>query len=245
MKPLVRVTQLENFRRMLGDYSYVTEESFIESLTGVFLGNVKTRIGTAFHSIVETGKPECKVVGAGVRDFTYYNKPQQEPVPCGREFDIDGFKVRLDVPQCKVALDYRNQYPNAYHEIRTWKDYGDFIVTGQADMIDGFTIRDIKTKYSAPDDKDYIDSYQWRYYLDMFGCDTFYFDLFCFEDYKEDKHGYDVRGLKLSRYEPAIECDWYDGLSVDIRGLLSEFKKWADFRGMTEKLPMYDETKIE
>ena len=66
MIPLIRVTQLEKFRRYIEQSEYanyeITEQSVIESITGVFTGNEQTRIGTAFHSIVETGKPKSEKV---------------------------------------------------------------------------------------------------------------------------------------------------------------------------------------
>ena len=53
-KPLLRVTQLEKFRRYLsGDYDYETEQDVIDTITGDFKGNAYTYVGTAFHRIVE------------------------------------------------------------------------------------------------------------------------------------------------------------------------------------------------
>ena len=179
MKPTIRVTTLESFRRYMSDaYSYVTEQDVIDGITKEFDGNDYTRIGTAFHRIVEEGSPKCDKVPEGVREFTYYRKPAQEPVPCGRRFDVDGHDVVLDIAQIKVALEYRDQYSGAFHEVREYKDYGNAIITGCADMIWNGMIRDIKTKYSYPTDSDYIASCQWRFYLELFECDEFAFDLF-------------------------------------------------------------------
>lgn len=36
----------------------------------------------------------------------------------------------MDIAQCKAALSYRNEHPNAFHEIRLYKDFGDAIITG-------------------------------------------------------------------------------------------------------------------
>lgn len=235
--PLIRVTQLEKFRRFIsGEYEYETEQGVIDCITQEFTGNEYTRIGTAFHSIVETGKPLCEKVPAGERSFLYYGKEQKEPVPCGRKFNIDGYNVVLDVNQCQVALDYRNEHPNAYHEIRLYKDFGDAIITGCADMIDGMEIRDIKTKYSYPSDIDYINSCQWKFYLELFQADVFYFDLFVFERYDKNKHGYDVRGLPLKRYEPAITCYRYEGMEQDNINLVHSFLEWAEYRNLTKYL---------
>lgn len=236
-KPLIRVTQLESFRRYMSDaYSYVTEQDVIDGITKKFDGNDYTRIGTAFHSIVETGKPECTKVPEGVREFMYYRKPAQEPVPCGRQFNIDGHSVILDIPQIKVALAYRDKYPGAFHETRERKDYGDAIVTGCADMIHGMTIRDIKTKYSYPTDSDYTDSCQWKFYLELFECDVFAFDLFIFDGYSPDKHKGDVRGLTLTPYDPAIVCYRYPGMERENRNLLEQFLSWAEYRGLMSYL---------
>lgn len=249
MKRLVRVTQLESFRKYIeGDEDidrFVTsEQDVIDNLTGVFTGNDYTRIGTAFHRIVEGNTEGVEKIGEGVRAFLYYGKEIQEPVPCGRKFNIDGYDVCLDVPQCKVALKYKDEYPDAFHEIREFMDFGDIVVTGCADMIDGFEIRDIKTKYSQPNDSDYINSAQWRFYLEMFGAETFHFDLFCFDGYNKEKHGMDVRGLPLTRYSPSITCYYYNGMVEDNRRLIDEFVKWAKCRGVYNLLPEYTEENI-
>lgn len=243
--PVIRVTTIESFRRFVEQSEYdnyeITEQSVIDGITQEFTGNEYTRIGTAFHSVVESGKPECTKAEAGERKFLYYGKVQTEPVPVGRTFDIDGYSVTLDVNQCKVALTYRNEHLNAFHEVRQFKDYGEAIVTGQADMIDGLEIRDIKTKFSPVRDSDYINSCQWKFYLDIFGADTFHFDLFQFEGYKLEKHGYDVRGLNLKRYEPSITCYRYDNMQADIEFLLGMFLDWAKQRNLMK----YFKTKEE
>lgn len=238
-KPLVRVTQIEAFRRWLCqsecDSYEITEQSVIDGITHEFTGNEYTRIGTAFHSIVETGQPVCAKVPEGVRKFTLRGTEQEEPVPCGRRFDIDGHAVVLDVAQCKAALAYRAEHPQAFHEVRVWHDYGEAVVTGCADMIDGTELRDIKTKFSVPRDADYISSCQWRYYMELFGADTFHFDLFVFGGYDKDRHGHDVRGLPLTRREP-ITVYRYPGMEQDNARLLHEFIGWARSKGLEQYL---------
>lgn len=248
-KKLIRVTQLESFRKFLNgdedrDRFVVTEQQVIDSITGTFTGNELTRIGTAFHRIVEGDTKGVEKVDAGFRTYLYYGKEVQEPIPAGRKFDIDGYDVILDVAQCKVALKYKDEYPSALHEIREYMDFGEYVITGCADMVDGFEIRDIKTKYSDPTDSDYIDSAQWRFYLEMFGAETFHFDLFQFIDYNKDKHGTDVRGLDLKRYEPAITCHYYNGMEEDNRRLIDEFIKWAKCREVYDLIPEYNQTTI-
>lgn len=228
MKPLVRVTQLEQLRRYLsGRYDYMTEQDVADAVTGAFQGNDRTAVGTAFHSIVETGRPACRRVEGG------------------RAFDIDGREVTLDVAQCRVALDYRESLsPVAVHEQRTWMDYGPVVVTGCADVIDGLELRDVKTKFAMPDDGDYLDSAQWRMYCEMFGAWTFHYDFFVFDGYREEQHHADVRGLPLHRLTPPLTCHAYDGMEDDNRRLVREFAGWAKARGLWDKLPQIDEARL-
>lgn len=244
-KPTIRVTTLEAFHKYLeqSEHAYfeITEQSVIENITGVFTGSEYTRIGTAFHSIIETGHPKCVSVKPTTRTYKHKNQETNkfvevtEEVPIGRRFDIEGYQVCLDIPQYQVALDYRNEHPDAIHEHRLFKDYGDAIVTGQLDMIDGLEIRDIKTKYSFPSDEDYIKSCQSHFYMEMSELSTFHYDLFIFEGYKLDLHGHDVRGLPLKRHEP-ITVYAYDTMEQDNRNLLKEFLEWAKFRNLTDYL---------
>ena len=223
-RPIVRVTQIEAFRRFIHNSEYdryqITEQSVIDSITGQFRGNEYTRIGTAFHKVVEEG------------DYSLPYNPDTH----GYDIDIDGNIVKFTMEQARVALNYRDEHWGAFHEVRRYKDYGRAIVTGCADMIDGIELRDIKTKYSTPSDKDYIDSCQWRYYLDIFGADVFHFDLFIFEGYKIDKHGYDVRGLELKRYTPPITCYRYPEMEAENLALLNEFMDFAESRNLIKYL---------
>ena len=177
---------------------------------------------------------------AGYRTFTYYGKEKQEPVPEGRTFDIEGYPVTLDLSQIKVALDYRYQNIEAFHEIRKYKDYGRAVVTGCADMVNGLQLRDIKTKYSAPSDNQYYDSCQWRFYLDLFEANVFHFDLFEFKGYDKDKHKGDVRGLPLIPYSPSITCYRYPQMELDNAALLNEFIDWAEYRNLLNFIPTYN-----
>lgn len=243
--PVVRVTQIEAFRRYIQQSEYdnfeITEQSVIDSITGEFKGNEYSRIGTAFHSIIETGHPKCTKAAPGERKFTAYGREQTEPVPEGRTFSIDGYDITLDTAQCKVALDYRSTHPGAFHEVRLFKHYGDVIVTGQADMIEGTEIHDIKTKYSAIRPSDYINSCQWRFYFDLFNADVFHFDLFQFHGYNLEKHGYDVRGLLLEQKHPSITCYRYERMQEDINILLSQFIEWAKERNIMQYFKNYNQ----
>ena len=56
------------------------------------------------------------------------------------------------------------------------------------------------------------------------------------EEKIKEKHGYDVRGIPLKRYGPAITCYRYDGMEQDNYNLLRSFLEWAEYRDLTKYL---------
>ena len=223
---LIRVTQIEKFSRYMREASaFDTEQSVIDGISGTFKGNEYTYIGTAFHKLVEG-------------DYSNIEK-----IDGGRAVTIDdGNTILMDVEQCKVARAYADSMPLAFHEIREYMPIcvdGEWVcVTGCADIINGLDINDIKTKYSYINEQDYLDSFQWRMYLQLFEAKTFTFDLFLFEGYKKEKHGLDVRGLPIIRHDPII-CNRYNTMETDNVQLISEFLAWSKFRGVYHLLPEY------
>lgn len=214
MKQLqIRVTQLEKFRRFINEVSeWETEEQLMETLTGQFTGNEYTRIGTAFHKIVEVGDI-CNLAGV---------------------IKIDDFNIKFNQQQINTALSYKESIKGCFHEIRANKVYSvngtDINISGGADIILGNQIRDIKTKYSyIKSISDYTDSIQWKLYCDIFELPEFYFDVFEFKGYDKAKHGYDISGLTLFKHEP-IHCIEYSGMQNDIQVLLTEFVEYVKFR---------------
>lgn len=239
MKPIVRATQVEAFRRWyFGNASFITEQSVIDSITCEFTGNNLTRIGTAFHRICQFGNSvPTERVEAGTRKFTYYGKPKSEPVPNGQKLMVDNHPVVFDDNQVAQAVSYHDEMPLAFHEIREYKEFGKLTVTGCADVIDGNVIRDIKTKYSMSySDTDYTDSEQWRLYLSLFEADTFMYDIFVFNGYSDTKHIEDVRGLELKRITPPISCRRYAAMEDDIAYVLNEMYAWLKYRNLLEHL---------
>lgn len=248
-KPRIRVTQLEAFRRLTGGdaYSYIDEEDVIDSITHKFPGNNQTRIGTAFHAVVQEGgiQPladcgKAHAMPADERIFSRYYKVLREPRPAGWHITTgegkDDYAV-LDDRQVGVAAEYAGLYPQALHEVRVEKDYNGATVTGCADIIDGLTIRDIKTKFSGNiSDEDYRDSAQWRFYLSLFDLDEFHFDLFAFEGYLQSKHYNDVRGLDVVQRTPSITCYRYPRMDDDNAGLVDRFMEWAELRHLVPYL---------
>lgn len=186
----ISVTTLEKFRRFRDRVSvWDTEEGLLETLSGIRKPSAYADIGSAFHKIVETGC--ANYVGSGV-----FEQRQED------------FTVRLNFDAVENALLYRGRFPGAEHEVHGGKDFHtplfDIHVHGYADLKYGRTVRDIKTKYKVPRREDYTRSCQWTFYLELFGCSLFYFDLFRFEGYRREM-GADTTRTALIAYEP-VEC---------------------------------------
>ena len=115
---------------------------------------------------------------------------------------------------------------------------------GVLDIIDGFTIRDIKTKYSEPNDSDYINSAQWKFYMEMFGADTFHFDLFVFDGYKKEKAW---NGRKRTTSYKVQSSNYLLLLQRNVRRqpqIGERIYQWAKYREVFDLLPEYTETTI-
>lgn len=72
-------------------------------------------------------------------------------------------------------------------EFRRTRQYGDLIVSGKCDSLDGKRITDYKLIIDHQvEGEQYMDSYQWRFYLDIFDADVF--DYLIFEAHEEPNH---------------------------------------------------------
>lgn len=196
-----RVTQLESFRRFITDMPGTCENDLIESLTGKFKGNNKTEIGTQFHSLIETGKQTNE-------------------------------NVIFSEKQKQMAFDHSINISPYFSEIRTGKMYLDKIyISGCTDVMQGNILRDTKTKFRSLSEIEYFNSYQWRFYLDIFGLNRFIYDVFEFVGY-DDIMGLNVSELSLIRHEP-FEFNAYEGMRKDIDSLVSDFIQFIEFKNLT------------
>ena len=107
---------------------------------------------------------------------------------------------------------------------------GDVMINGTLDVLHGVEIRDIKCRFSSLDPSDYVESSQWKFYLDIFDCDTFKYDVF---EYKNYKSGLNVSRCGLVRHEP-IPCIRYAALEHDCTLLVSDFLDYIESRGLLE-----------
>lgn len=219
----ISITTLETYRKFLAGDEWTTQQAMIEALTAPFEGNEYTRIGSAFHAIVEQGE---SIV---------------EKLPDEGKFrvTVEGWPVIFNGEQVEMALKYRSKLPYAFHEEWIGREFHtpamDIWVHGRVDVLHGTFIRDIKTKYSPVKYDDYANSAQWKLYLDLSDLDTFYFDLFEFPGYKKDKHGYDVSSLGIRPYG-AIECIRYDGMEKENQQLVCDFTDFVTKFNLTQYL---------
>lgn len=207
----VSVTTLEKFRRYIRETTPDdTEERLIESIAGSFVGNDYTRIGHSFHHILERGFD--KVIKDGSR---FYCKG-----------------CYFSEAQLRLAIRYHKDYLFMVREVPTFKIYqvpnlGEVMITCRIDGIEGREIRDTKLKFSPVRVDQFVDSYQWRAYLDILDLDNFYFDPFYIEGYDPEKHGRDISSLTMTREDP-IPCSRYDELTSEVHGLVIDFFQYIE-----------------
>jgi hypothetical protein len=227
----ISVTTLEKFRRYINEVSsFDTEASLIESLKGMFKGNDKTKFGQAYHKIIEG-------------DFHKVN--DEIKVKCFEKKILDEF---IFTPaQAVPALAYRISHPALTHEMSVCKEYetlhGIIQVTGRVDGIEGMIIRDVKTRFKSLDVEEYIESSQWKFYLDMLESDIFFYDVFEIQSIQRvaNKQPYRL-DVRVVAHDP-IRCDRYSNMTNEINTLLNDFMDYINNRGFYDLLkPAMNET---
>lgn len=211
----VSVTTLEKFRRYMAETSpRDTEQALIESMSGQFLGNDKTKFGSAYHKILEgdyvAHENEIAVVGDD-REVFVFTKEQYQP-----------------------ALDFREQHIYMVHEIDQRKNYitsyGEIQVTGRVDGLQAMKARDGKTRFRNLDESEYRDSCQWKFYLDMLDIDEFYYDVFEVKGFTELKGSpHRFPGVTIVKHDP-IPCMRYHGMEEELNTLLNDFLAYVENR---------------
>lgn len=147
--------------------------------------------GTAFHALLERASEGEEIA----------------------EAEQDGFRFIIEV-DIELAL-------APIRELRANKLYAPGItISGQLDVLDGRRVEDHKTT-GRFDPERYLDGYQWRFYLDIFGADTFRWNVF--EMREVEPHAYLVHHfhrLEQHRY-PKLHEDCAR-LAADIHGFALE-----------------------
>lgn len=227
----ISVTTVEKFRRfMTAASAFDTEDALIESIKGLFRGNDKTMTGGAYHKLLEG---LFDVISSKHLSGKYY---------CADEF---WFSEKQAAP----ALQYRLDHPRMISEVPLQKvyDLGKYRVklSGRADGVEGILLRDGKTKFRSINFQEYMDSYQWRYYLDMFNLNHFFYDVFEVKRFKELPVGKPYILTDVEFLEPeTLHCERYAGMEQDCQRLLKEFMDYIDTRNFYNFLNQENETVI-
>lgn len=155
--------------------------------------------------------PSSEAMEAG----TALHKALELAVPGDHKgLEADGFTFAFDT-EAEVDLP-------AIREMKATRDYlvDDVTVTlvGKVDGIHGKRVDD--HKFTAKFDPDrYLESFQWRSYLEIFGADTFRWNIF---EAREDAPRYYV-----IRNVHRLQMDRYPGLGEDVERELREFVLFA------------------
>lgn len=124
----------------------------------------------------------------------------------------DGYTFRFD---CDIGIPVMQ-----FREFRSSKRYGDLTVSGQCDGIVGRTVYDYKTTGIFNAER-YLDGYQWRYYLDIFGLDVFRWLVFVIEPDRYQDGTYIVRDFHR------LEARRYSALHEDCAVLARDFQDFS------------------
>lgn len=184
----VRVTQLDAFRIW-----EQTEDLDMDWLLPRILGNQEEtevmRAGTALHKALE------HLDGSELEIDTLLTDEYRFDFNCG---------------PCEIMLP-------TIRETEFVKHYGDILVAGHVDGLIGNAIIDYKTT-AAFDAERYMESYQWRYYLDLSGCDQFLYQIFVMKDFGPP-HCYSITAAHtLKQYR-------YPELHTDCENLVREYEE--------------------
>lgn len=210
----ISATSLEKFRRYINEVSpYDTEESLIDTLSGTFKGNDKTKVGGAFHKLIEG-------------DYTAQDNMYLAD-------DILFTKEQAD-----VAFQFRNDHPLMIHEIPLYKVYetsfGPIQISGRVDGLEGLVIHDHKCKFRNVKWEEYTESIQWKVYLDIMDADVFLYSVFEVKGFEQlpTSAPIDLGGSVRFIPHESMPCMRYDTMHNDIVGLLNDFLTYISNRNL-------------
>lgn len=185
-----RVSNLEQFRQYESDPDFELSD-LLERLQWNSVSSPAMLAGTAFHKALE-------LADSGVADTLEAN---------GYTFTFRGdFDLEL----------------SPIRELRAFKTYHvdgqPFIVTGQVDEIHGRTVIDHKTTGRFDPDR-YLDGFQWRLYLDIFGADLFRWNVFEMKPGDEPMQYEITAAHRLEQYR-------YPALADDCQSLVERYARF-------------------
>ena len=133
------------------------------------------------------------------------------------ELSADGYRFYV---QCEATIELPE-----IREHKIEKPFGDLLVRGRVDAITNLTlsrisrVTDYKTT-SQCDPERYLDGYQWRYYLEMTGCDWFTWKVFVLKEYGDLPDG--TRTYEITQFHE-LSQHRYPGMAEDCARLAADY----------------------
>lgn len=127
------------------------------------------------------------------------------------ELSADGYTFVM--PDAELAL-------SPIREVRAHGQYGPLTVTGKLDLLCGKRVEDHKTTASFKPEG-YMEGCQWRFYLDLFDCDVFRWNVFEIVADRTEEKTYLVKPPHI------LEQYRYPGMHDDCVRLAADFYDFA------------------
>lgn len=197
----VSTTTLESYRLYTEDV--VPEEDLLASIRGEFKPSRATALGAALHLILE--EPD--------RHYTNVDT-----------YVCDG--ITFPGPVIRPCLE--RVLPDGVFEVKGTRDYqiGRDLVTvvGKVDQVWGCQVKEFKSRWDSCDVDRYARSFQWRFYLDVFGAAIVTYEVFLLSEHEDGKIA--LRGIETLPLYP------YPALRAECEALLADFVAYAHLRGL-------------
>ncbi len=200
-----RASEVDEFMRWQHDDSYELD-ALLARLRGEREPSEQMRAGTALHKALE--------------DLTDYSRDYETLSALGYTFNM--------------IADVELQ-PAPIREVRASATYplnkdgsATITITGRVDAIDGLRVDDHKST-ARYEPEHYLDGWQWRFYLDIFGADLFRWNIFEIA-MTDDPFVWDVRAAHR------LEQRRYPELHADCARVAQELAEFAA-KHMPERLP--------
>lgn len=193
--------------RLFKDFEFISVEEMDKRLMREPTPQTdKMKIGAAFHEVAQGG-------GSKVDDIFHYENYQfMSP-------DIDALITRL-APGIHEVKKYDTVIPSPHGKIN---------ITARVDSIHGATVHEIKTKIGqAPKPEAYMDSWQWKVYLRVFGAKKLVYHL-CQLSFDKKAEAFNVEIDSLDLYP-------YPTMNNEVDSAFCELVEYAEHRGLLDYL---------
>lgn len=200
-------SRLNSFARYLDEsLEYETLERLLENLTKPFQESPKMRFGKACHMLLEDPEKAFKTK----EGYNIYD-------------EVISFK------EAEPLMEFRSLHPDGIYEHRFKKVYeirGYHVTMSQiVDFLEFDTVYDFKIVEAAPKTEQYMNSFQWKCYLDVTELPTFVYQVWQRRGFKNMKY--------LAPFDP-ITVYRYDGLHEEVLNMIEMFVKFLEKMNLME-----------